>query len=95
MSLLSEKSKRVLEVSLANKAAKVEVLAALGARAISKAIVATNVSTSVDFASLEVGDIVLSFPAVAGDSLFEVVVAAGLKPSAAVVGDLYLVLKAV
>ncbi len=58
------------------------------------AIIATNVSTTIDFGSLKVGDIVLSTPAAAGNSEFEIVVTNGTKPSAAVVGDLYSVLRA-
>jgi hypothetical protein len=42
-----------------------------------------------------VGDLIVAIPAVAGDSMFEVCVTAKTKPSAAVVGSLYLVLRAV
>lgn len=58
------------------------------------AIVATNVSQTVDFAALAVGDIVLHLPAVAGNSDFSVVATAGTLPAAAVVGDLYVALRA-
>jgi hypothetical protein len=58
------------------------------------AIVATNVSQTVDFAALVVGDKVIHVPAVAGNSDFSIVATAGTLPAAAVVGDLYVVLRA-
>lgn len=57
-------------------------------------IVATNVSTTIDFAALKVADKVLHIPAVAGNADFQVVVTAATYPIAAVVGDLYVVLRA-
>jgi len=92
---LSSKFKKILEVAFASKPAKDELISALGGLKIQKAIVATSVSTTVDFAELKVGDLIVAIPAVAGDSMFEVCVTAKTKPSAAVVGDLYLVLRAV
>lgn len=61
---------------------------------IAAAIVATSVSTTTDFAALQAGDLLVAIPAVAGNAVFESVVAAGTKPSAAVVGSLYLALRA-
>lgn len=59
------------------------------------AIVATATSTTTDFASLKVGDIVATIPAAAGNSKFGAVATAGTAPFAAVIGDLYLVLRPV
>jgi len=59
------------------------------------AIVATNVSQTVDFASLAVGDKVVVIPAAAGNSHFVTVATAGTLGEAAVVGSLYLVFRAV
>lgn len=58
-------------------------------------IVATNVSTTVDFGSLKVGDKVVTIPAAAGNSIFYTVATAGTLPAAAVVGSLYVVIRAV
>lgn len=58
-------------------------------------IVATNVSTTIDFGSLVVGDKVVMIPAVAGNSIFYTVAVAGTLPAAAIVGNLYLVMRAV
>lgn len=69
-------------------------MAAASAWSIPAAIIATNVSTTIDFAALAVGDLLVHIPAVAGNSIFETVATAGTKPSAAVVGDLYIVLRA-
>lgn len=58
-------------------------------------IVATNVSTTIDFAGkLAVGDRVIMIPAVAGNSIFYTVATAGTLPAAAVVGNLYVVVRA-
>jgi hypothetical protein len=58
------------------------------------AIVAAHVSTTTDFGALKVGDLVAHIPAVAGNSIFYTVATAGTLPAAAVVGDLYVVLRA-
>jgi hypothetical protein len=58
------------------------------------AIVATNVSQTVDFGALAVADVIVHIPAVAGNSEFVVCATVGTLPVAAVVGDLYLVLRA-
>jgi hypothetical protein len=56
-------------------------------------IVATNVSATHDFSSLQVNDLLVHIPATAGNASFEKCVTAGTKPSAAVVGDLYIQLR--
>ena len=58
-------------------------------------IVATSVSPTTNFAALAVGDKVLHIPATAGNAAFYTVATAGTLPVAAVVGDLYQVLRAV
>lgn len=57
------------------------------------AIVATAVSTTTDFGALKVGDKLIHIPAAAGNSAFETIATAGTKPSAAVIGDLYIALR--
>ena len=65
------------------------------------AIIAAHTSTTTDFAALVVGDIVVAHPVPAGTpanttgSYFGTVITAGTLPfAAAVVGDLYVVLRA-
>jgi hypothetical protein len=55
---------------------------------------ATNVSQTVDFAALAVGDIVVQVAATPGNPAFMTVATAGTLPVAAVVGDLYIALRA-
>ena len=57
-------------------------------------IVATNVSQTVDFGSLKLGDKILHIPATAGNADFQVCATLGTLPVAAVVGDLYVVMRA-
>jgi hypothetical protein len=57
--------------------------------------VATNVSATIDFGALKVGDKVIKIPAVAGNAIFYTVAVAGTLPAAAVVGDLYTVFRGV
>lgn len=57
-------------------------------------IVATNVSQTIDFAALAVGDKVVVIPAAAGNSHFVTVATAGTLGEAAVVGSLYVALRA-
>lgn len=59
------------------------------------AIVATNVSQTVDFGAVRVGDLVAMIPAVAGNADFITIATNGDLGQAAVVGNLYLVLRAV
>jgi len=61
---------------------------------IAAVIVAAHTSATTDFAALAVGDQLVHIPAVAGNAVFETVATAGTKPSAAVVGDLYIALRA-
>lgn len=68
-------------------------LAAQSKWSIAAAIVAAHTSTTTDFGALKVGDLLVHIPAVAGNSIFETVATAGTKPSAAVVGDLYVALR--
>lgn len=66
-----------------------------GLYGIAAVIVATNVSTTIDFAALAVGDKIIQIPATPGNADYLAAVAtAGTLPEAAVVGDLYLVLRA-
>jgi hypothetical protein len=57
-------------------------------------IVAAHTSTTTDFAALKVGDYVAHIPATAGSADFTTVVTKGTLPEAAVVGDLYIVIRA-
>lgn len=68
-------------------------ISAASSHTIANVIVATNVSTTIDFASLVVGDKILILPAVAGNSMFVTCATAGTLPQAAVVGSLYVVLR--
>ena len=56
-------------------------------------IVATNVSQTVDFGALAVGDRVVYIPAAAGNAHFVTVATAGTLGEAAVVGGLYVALR--
>jgi len=70
------------------------ILAALNQAAQHMAvIVATQTSTTHDFAALQKGDLLVHIPATAGNCSFETIAVNGTKPSAAVVGDLYLQLR--
>lgn len=100
--ILSTKSKRVLEVALANRSAKNELLAALGSHAVVMAKKATGVSASgAQWAELAVGDIVVRIKqGTTGGAVFDVVTAAATLPTnvlttgAAVVDDLYIAVRA-
>lgn len=59
------------------------------------AIVATNVSQTTDFGSVLVGDKVAMVPATAGNADFITIATAGDLGQAAVVGNLYIVLRSV
>lgn len=59
------------------------------------AVIATNVSQTVDFGGLAVGDYVLMIPATAGSAdLIGPIATAGTLGQAAVVGNIYMVLRA-
>lgn len=62
--------------------------------AIAAAIVATAVSQTTDFAALLVGDKVLMIPATAGNADLITITVAGDLGQAAVVGNIYVVLRA-
>lgn len=93
--ILTSKSKRILEVALANRTAKNELVSSLGSHAVAAVVVATSTSQTTDFAALKVGDIVVRIKAGAGGALFDTVLVDGTHPSAAVVGDLYVALRSV
>lgn len=61
---------------------------------LAKLIVATNVSQTVNFGALKVGDKIVHIPASAGNADFQVCATLGTLPVSAVVGDLYIVLRA-
>lgn len=66
----------------------------LSSHVVAGLIVATNVSQTIDFASLKVGDKVVAIGAVAATTNFVTVATAGTLGQAAVVGSLYIVLRA-
>lgn len=103
MANLSTDAVKRLMISTASKDAGNEVasavnngsaVAAQSGWTIKGLIVATNVSTTIDFASLVVGDKILVSPAVDGNSHFLTVAVAATLPEAAVVGSLYVVMRA-
>jgi hypothetical protein len=59
-----------------------------------EAIVATTADTTTDFGNVLVGDLIVAVPAVAGNAQFGAVAVDATSPFAAVIGDLYLVLRA-
>lgn len=67
---------------------------AQGLVCIPAAIVAVHTSTTTDFGVLAVGDFVIHIPASAGNAIFYTVATIGTLPASAVVGDLYVVLRA-
>lgn len=78
---------------VATKLNQADVLAAQTGWTIPAVIVATNVSTTIDFGALAVGDKVVIIPDAAGTAEFATVATAGTLPQAAVVGSLYVVLR--
>lgn len=103
MSKLAQKSVNAVATALCNDAATAEVtqklntaeaLAAQGPIMVAAAIVATAVSQTTDFGALKVGDKVVVVPAAAGNSDFISIATKGDLGQAAVVGNLYLVLRA-
>ena len=85
---------KVLAGALANNRVAQALITALGGINIPAAIVATSTSQTVDFGVLAVGDKVVHIPATAGNSNFRSITVAGTLGAAAVVGDLYVVLRA-
>jgi hypothetical protein len=94
MALSINTGKRLIE-ALTSKNAGNEVATILtnSTWGIPMAIVAAHVSTTTDFQGLIPGDLLVHIPATAGNAAFETVTTANTKPSAAVVGDLYLVVR--
>ncbi len=66
---------------------------AASAKVVAGAIVATAVSQTTDFASLAVGDRVLMIPATAGNADLITITVAGDLGQAAVIGNIYVVLR--
>ena len=86
---------KVIAGALANNRVAQALIAALGSYSVSGAIVATSTSTTVNFGSLLVNDYLVHIPASPGSAQFALVVTAGTSPFTAVIGDLYVVLRAV
>ena len=93
---------RKLITALADKDAANEIVTALNTSVVAyltgsyvpAVITATAISATTDFGALVVGDKVVVVPAVAGNVIFYTVATAGTLPAAAVVGSLYVVLRA-
>ena len=86
---------KVIAGALANNRVAQALIAALGSYSISGAIVATSTSTTTNFGSLLVGDTIVHVPASPGNVQSGLVAVAGTLPFAAVVGDLYMVLRVI
>lgn len=86
---------KVIQKGLANTRVANKLMGALAGSSIAAAIVATAASATVDFAALQVGDLLVHIPATAGSASFAPVAAAGTAPAAAVVGDLYLAIRVI
>ena len=93
--MLSLNSAKRMMIALADQVAGNEVAGILnnGSWGIPAAIVAAHTSATTDFGALLPGDLLVHIPHTAGNAAFESVVTAGTKPSAAVVGDLYIVIR--
>ena len=83
---------KVIAGALANNRVAQALIAALGNWSISALAVPGSTSTTdAAFSSLQIGDIIMHVPALAGSAAFGTVVAAGTLPFvAAVSGDLYI-----
>lgn len=84
---------KVIAGALANNRVAQALITALGQQRIAALIIATNVSQTVDFAALAVGDYVVHIPATPGNAGFTHVATAGTLGAAAVVGDMYIALR--
>lgn len=102
MSLSADTVKRLM-IGLTSKEAGNEVanavnpgqaLAAQTGWSLKALITATNVSQTVDFGALVVGDKILQIPATPGNPVMLTCATAGTLPVAAVVSDFYLVFRA-
>jgi len=103
MATLSQAASKAIAVALANNVVAPEVIQAVadaravadqGAVIIAATIVATSVSQTTDFGALLENDIVLVIAASAGNAHFVEIATAGDLGEAAVVGSLYVVLRA-
>jgi hypothetical protein len=86
---------KVLAGALANNRVAQALIASLGAYSIPALIVATNVSTTIDFGALAVGDKVLHISVAGGTNDLTTVATKGTLAEAAIVGDVYVVFRAV
>lgn len=98
MSISTKTAQRII-TAVASTTAGNEVITALNnaasaTQSIALAVVATSTSTTTNFTTLLKGDLLIHIPATAGSAAFETVATNGTKPSAAVVGDLYVALRA-
>ena len=87
-------TRKVLEKGLANRRAATDLINQMGSHYCAALIVATATSQTTDFGALAVGDRVVVIPAAAGNSHFVTVTTAGTLGEAAVVGSLYIALRA-
>jgi len=86
---------KVIAGALANNRVAAALIAALGSHSVASAVVATAASATTDFSSAKVGDIMIHVPASPGNVQAGAVVTAGTSPFTAVIGDLYIDLRAV
>lgn len=102
MAQLTADQVKALGIGLASQSAaqavgiavnKADALATQSPICVAAAIVATAVSQTTDFGALKVADKVVMIPAVAGNADFITVAVAGDLGQAAVIGNLYLVLR--
>ena len=81
---------KVIAGALVNNRVAQALIASLGNWSVSSAIVATSVSTTVNFGGLQVGDYLIHVPSSPGNVQAGIVAVAGTAPFAAVIGDLYI-----
>lgn len=92
--LISAVTDTTIGNTIANAVNSAEAVVAQSALVIPAAIVATAVSQTTDFAALRVGDKVLMIPATAGNADLITIGTAGTLGQAAVIGNIYVVLRA-
>lgn len=86
---------KVLAGAIANERVAQALITALGSWTTPALIIATSTSQTTDFGALAVGDYVIHIPTTPGNAGFTHVATAGTLGAAAVIGDLYLVMRAV
>jgi hypothetical protein len=87
---LNKREDKVVETAISGSSASL-----ISSHFLVGAVVASHVSKTTDFAQVAVGDLVVHVPATAGNSDFGTAVTAATIPqAAAVVGDLYIILRA-